>query len=1189
MNHNSRVFNKREQALSEILQIAGLGRWEIGTEDESPQFRFDAAAAAILGLGGRSRGLSIPALLNLCHEADRSRVEGSLAKLMSAPGLSESVEHRVLNGEDNQWRWIRSFAKSYREPSGKIHVMGCTQEIHGAYALKSIIDQVSAAKERVQIMLDATPLCCNFWDENFNNIDCNQEAVNLFELKSKQEYLDKFYLLSPECQPDGQLSSEKAKKMIQAAFESGKVVFEWLHQKLDGTPISAEITLVRARQLDKYVVAGFTRDLRDYKKMIAEMREADERAQIMLDATPLCCNFWDENFNNIDCNQEAVNLFDLKSKQEYLDRFFELSPEHQPDGQLSSEKAAGLVQEAFKNGRAVFEWLHCKLNGEKIPTEITLVRVKRGENFIVVGYTRDLREYKRMMADINEANERTQIMLDATPLCCNFWDENYNNIDCNQEAANLFDLKSKQEYLDNFYQLSPEYQPDGRLSSEKSAEMIKQAFTGGRVTFEWMHQKLNGEPIPSEITLVRVKRGHGYIVLGYTRDLREYMKMMADMREADERAKIMLDATPLCCNLWDSDFNNIDCNEEAVKLFGLKDKQEYLDRFFELSPEYQPDGRLSSEKAVGMITKAFKDGRVTFEWMHQMLNGDEVPSEITLVRVKRGEEYIVAGYTRDLREYKRMMAEMREADERTKIMLDATPLCCNLWDSAFNNIDCNEEAVKLFELRDKQEYLERFQELSPKYQPDGQPSSEKSREMITAAFQTGDAVFEWMHQKLNGEPVPAEITLVRVRRGDEYIVAGYTRDLREYKKMMGEIKQVESDLRLARDAAEQSAKSKSEFLANMSHEIRTPMNAILGMLNLVQAEDMSALSERQADYIQKAEQSTKTLLRIINDILDFSKIEAGHLEMEDVGFSISSILQQMKDIFGSTARDKNLRLEVNAAPGLPDKLRGDPLRLAQILLNLVGNSVKFTDQGVISLSVAELSRRDMRVRLKFTVKDSGIGMTAEQTKRLFSPFTQADTSTTRKYGGTGLGLAISKKLANMMGGEIWCTSKPDVGTNFFVTAEFKLLDEKEQIPSEGALKSGHNRANGLRNRNVGVLKPILLTEDNEINQIIAQKLLEKQGYKVDVANNGQEAIEMLLNGDYGLVLMDIQMPVMDGLTATRKIRELERFKNLPIIAMTAHAMSGDREKSLEAGMNDHVTKPIDMKMLYETLERWLAV
>ncbi len=392
------------------------------------------------------------------------------------------------------------------------------------------------ADELQRIMLDAIPLCCNLWDEHHANIDCNEAAVILFELKNKQEYLDRFFELSPRFQPSGRTSEEMAHEYITQAFEKGRAQFDWMHQKLNGDPVPSEITLIRVERKGHYIVAGYTRDLREIKASQEKKREADERTQIMLDATPLCCNFWDENLQNVDCNQEAVNLFQLKNKQEYLDHFFELSPKYQPNGRLSSEMAYENIHRAFNEGRAQFEWMHQKLNGEPIPAEITLVRVKRETGHVVAGYTRDLRELKQMHAATQEANERIQIMLDATPLCCNFWDENHQNIDCNQEAMNLFDLKNKQEYLDRFFDLSPKYQPVGRLSVDMASEYIDQAFRNGRVRFEWMHQKLSGEPIPAEITLVRVKRRDKYIVVGYTRDLRELKDTVSLLNKLEKLA-----------------------------------------------------------------------------------------------------------------------------------------------------------------------------------------------------------------------------------------------------------------------------------------------------------------------------------------------------------------------------------------------------------------------------------------------------------------------------------------------------------------------------------------------------------------------------------------------------------------------------------------------------------------------------
>ena len=265
--------------------------------------------------------------------------------------------------------------------------------------------------------------------------------------------------------------------------------------------------------------------------------KVDERTKIMLDATPLCCELWDEHYNIIDCNQEAVNLFELSGKEEYLNRFFELSPKYQPNGSLSRDEALIKIQETFKTGRTRFEWMHQKLNGEPIPSETTMVRVERGDEPIVAAYTHDLRALKASRIKEAEANERALIMLDATPLCCSLWDEQFNTIDCNQEAVNLFGLSSKQEYLDRFNDLSPEYQPDGQLSKDKALlKIIKEAFETGRTRFEWMHQKLNGDPVPSEITLVRVRRGDRYIVVGYTRDLRELKETVAMLNQLENIA-----------------------------------------------------------------------------------------------------------------------------------------------------------------------------------------------------------------------------------------------------------------------------------------------------------------------------------------------------------------------------------------------------------------------------------------------------------------------------------------------------------------------------------------------------------------------------------------------------------------------------------------------------------------------------
>ncbi|MCU7834074.1 MAG: transporter substrate-binding domain-containing protein [gamma proteobacterium symbiont of Taylorina sp.] len=801
------------------------------------------------------------------------------------------------------------------------------------------------------------------------------------------------------------------------------------------------------------------------------------------------------------------------------------------------------------------------------------------------------------------------------------------------------------------------------------------------------------------------------------REIDKRRTIESKLQETSNRFSTLFDAAPDSIAII-KDGLYVDVNQATIELFGMDCKEDFIGKSsLDFTPELQSDGKKSADHLISNFGTVFEQGSAQFEWLHQRKDIQKpFYTEVILAVININFQPHIYAVTRDISQRKEIEFQLKEAQERFELTISGSG--DGLWDY---NLITSELwwSPRLIEMYGygADELELNIDTYFNTIHPDDLELIQKE---YTKHLET-DSIYDntYRSQRKNGSYFWTRVRgkTQRDKNGKPLKTSGSVVDVTK-------MKEAEENLQNAREIAEEATRAKSDFLANMSHEIRTPMNAIIGMSHLAL---QTELNRKQRNYVEKVHRSGESLLGIINDILDFSKIEAGKLDMESVDFRLEDVFDNLANLVGLKAEENNLELMFDLPSDLPTALIGDPLRLGQVLTNLGNNAVKFTETGEIVFRVKAIEEGENEVKLQFSVHDTGVGMTTEQQSKLFQSFSQADTSTTRKYGGTGLGLSISKKLTELMQGDIWVESEPDKGSIFHFTAclgkqqgeiskrrsvatdlgamrvlvvddnstsreilsamlasfglridqagtgetalvqleqannydPYKLVLMDWKMPGMDGIETtkaihantnlteiptvimvtaygreeAHHAAQGI-NISGFLTKPvtpsslldaimiamgyevsseqrslntqdearaaiqklrgaqILLVEDNEINQELAMELLSSNGISVEVANDGQEALDIMAQEDFASscdgILMDCQMPVMDGYEATRKLRNQERFQDLAILAMTANAMLGDKEKVLEAGMNDHIAKPINVKEMFSIMAKWIT-
>lgn len=609
------------------------------------------------------------------------------------------------------------------------------------------------------------------------------------------------------------------------------------------------------------------------------------------------------------------------------------------------------------------------------------------------------------------------------------------------------------------------------------------------------------------------------------------------------------------------DENNtvIDCNPALAKMLKVDEKQQVIDDFFYFSPPYQSNGLPSRDYFNAVQNDAKMNTHTFFEWTHMDARGREIPCFISITQVRVNKKIMRTAYIRDAREQKKAEKALTEQREQLQRILDSCPIAMLIATDG-KILQINDNGRRMLGLSEGDTMHGTYVDYSDRIS------------MLDTVRSMG--IVYRRAVKLYSSDASILDTLFTVY---PFIYEGK-------QSLLTWIFDV-TELTTAKELAEEASRAKSDFLAIMSHEIRTPMNAVLGLTHLCM---QTQLDTRQSAYMIKIKNSATLLQTLINDILDLTSAENGKLTMMYRSFDISEVLGTAEDMLKPRAAEKLLSFEMSYPNDIPRHFIGDAERIKQIILHVGSNAVKFTEHGGVRIDVAYQQAlsgggHDEEANIgefDITISDTGIGMTPDQLERVYVPFMQADESYTRRYDGCGLGLPITKHLVENMGGEIWAASELGKGTVFYINLPLELDEKAEAITAE-------DRSEGSA-PSKDTPPDILLVEDNEINREIALELLSMFGANVDVAVNGKDAVEMVAEKHYDLVLMDIQMPVMDGLASTRAIRcELGLAReSLPIVAMTAHALKEDYDKSSAAGMNDHITKPIDPDKLFGVLEKW---
>jgi PAS domain S-box-containing protein len=761
---------------------------------------------------------------------------------------------------------------------------------------------------------------------------------------------------------------------------------------------------------------------------------------------------------------------------------------------------------------------------------------------------------KRKIAE--EGRRRYEILSKKARDIILFIDIEGNILDANEAA-----LKAYGYTLEELCSLNVKEMCADRIVTK---ELLEKANREG-IFIESTHYRKDGSSFPIEISSQGADIGEKRVLVSIIRDITERRENEKALRESEEKFRSIFNNASDTIIIQEINENgtpgrNIEVNDTACKVWGYS-KEELLN--LNIS-DLEVNTKHGKTEYLGSRLK--ESGRLTFIREGITKDKSKLDIEIDAHIITFNGKRVILSLVRDITNRKRAERQILDSQQRYHALFmnmnNAFAYHRIILDEKGNPVDFEflqiNSAFEIYFNRRMEDVIKKnYSEVFPK----GQFTSEPMLQWLYKIAMTGKSdIIESYLSDITGRWYS-----LSVYSSEKYYFAIIFTDIHDRKM-------TELELIRAKEEAEAANKAKSEFLANMSHEIRTPINGIVGMIDLTMPTN---LTYEQRDNLTTAKTCAKSLSNIINDILDFSKMEAGKLSIDNINFEMKTLIEEIIKAHTPHANEKGLELNYSFSSNIPQYLIGDPNRLQQVINNLIGNAIKFTESGEVNISVKKGIVTEEYLKLKFAISDTGIGIDEEKKDRLFKTFSQVDSSITRKFGGTGLGLAISRHLVEMMGGEVWLESERGKGSTFYFIIKFKIGKKQLEQPITQRI----------------VAKPfhsmnILVVEDDRINQIVITRMLNEKGYRVDVANNGLEALDLHKEKEYDVILMDIQMPEMDGLETTKRIRERESTaKHTPIIALTAYALQGDRERFLNIGMDEYLPKPVRMEELFNLIEK----